>query len=164
MLSNVILAESITHRSRFAWLAAGLAATVALFALSFGDAAPAAASQRRPRVELRTPMCGEARGFRAGPDREHLQRKIERARERAQRAAERADRRVIRDVERAREQAQREVEQAQREVDQIQRDAERAMRDVERAARDAERAARDAERAQRDAARALRSTPVYIYR
>jgi ADP-ribosylglycohydrolase len=157
MLSNVILAESITHRSRFAWLAAGLAATVALFALSFGDAAPASASQRRPRVEMRKPMCGEARAFRADRDRDQLQRKIERARERAQRAAERAERRAAREAERAREQAQREVEQAQREVEQIQRDAERAVRDVERAQR-------DVERAQRDAERAMRSTPVYIYR
>jgi hypothetical protein len=119
MLSNVILAESITHRSRFAWLAAGLAATVALFALSFGDAAPASASQHRPRVELRKPMCGEARGLRAERDAERMQRKIERARERAQR-----------EVERARERAER-----------------RAMRDAARAQRDAERAQRDAERA-----------------
>ena len=97
MLSNVTHAESIGRSGYGMWLAAALAATVALAALALGDAGSAPAVQRRPRVELRSPMCGEARAS----SRDRLERRIERAKERAQRALERAERRAAREAEHA---------------------------------------------------------------
>lgn len=120
MLSNVTHAESISRSGYGMWLGTALAATVALFALSLGDAGPAPASPRRPGVELRTPMCGEARAARHH-DRARLERKIERAKERAQHTIERAERRARRAAERA-------VERAERAEHRAERAAERATR------------------------------------
>ena len=116
MLSNVTHAETISRSGYGMWLGAALAATVALFALSVGDAGPTPASPRKPRVELRSKMCGEARATR-DHDRSRLERKIERAKERAQHLTERAERRARRAAERA-ERAERRIE----------RDTERAER------------------------------------
>lgn len=128
MLSNVTHAESITYRARFLWLGAALAATVALFALSLGDASPAPASPRKPRVEMRSKMCGEARAAR-DHDRSRLERKIERAKERTQHLAERAERRAARAAERAQRAEQRAERQAERAIERAaERAAERATR------------------------------------
>lgn len=118
MLSNVTHAETISRSGYGIWLGAALAATVALFTLTVGDAGPTPASPQKPRVEMRSKMCGEARAAR-DHDRSRLERKIERkierAKERAQHVHERAERRARRAAERA-ERAERRIE----------RDAERA--------------------------------------
>jgi len=144
MQPNVIVAEAIGWRARFAWLGAALAATIALLVVT-GLAREAS----RERAQLRQRASGSAlierslRGHHCGAHRWAAQSKAERAEQRALREAERARH----EAEQAEQQALREAEQARHEAE---RASHRALRDAERAE---QRALREAERAERRALR-----------
>ena len=151
MQPNVIVAEAIGWRARFAWLGAALAATIALLVVT-GLAREAS----RERAQLRQRASGSAlierslRGHHCGAHRWAAQSKAERAEQRALREAERARH----EAERARHEAEQAEQQALREAEQARHEAERAshraLRDAERAE---QRALREAERAERRALR-----------
>ncbi len=100
MQPNVIAAEAIGHRARFAWLGALLAATVAILVASslLRDDWPARALaqqraeeiQRADRAAWRQHRCQKARAT-------HAERAAAREERRARREAARVERRAVRD-------------------------------------------------------------------
>jgi len=130
MQPNVIVAETIGHRARFAWLGLALAATIALLVMSQLSRA-SHGGDRRPRAAL---VGRSMRVHQCGQHRVHARVEAERAERRARIEAERAARE---EADRAEDRARIDAERAER----------RALRAAERAAREAERAARAAERA-----------------
>jgi len=130
MQSNVIVADVIGHRARFAWLGVALLATIALTVvpLLMRDGA----HDRRPARIERTLRWQH--GCTAHKRLEHrIRHEIERVEHRARREAERAYQeaeRAVREAERAERRARREVQRAER---RIRKDAERAdlLRDDE---------------------------------
>ncbi len=116
MQSNVIVAESIGHRARFAWIGAALAATVALLVASsvMSDPRPSreVAQQRYQKAEWKQHRCYSAR--KRAEARLDARFEAERAERRARLEAERAERRARLDAERARERAERARERAER--------------------------------------------------
>jgi hypothetical protein len=132
MQPNVIVAESIGHRARFAWLGVALAATIALLAVS-----QLSRAERERDADARSRAALVGRSLRVHQCGQH--------RWRARVEAERAERRARIEAERrAREEADSAEERARRDAARAER---RALRAAERAAREAERAAREAERA-----------------
>src|SRR5262245_32618382 len=104
MQPNMIGAETIAHRARFAWLGLALAATIALFAASASRGSFRARPAGPGRIEkVRSmPRCGGALRF--DPER---RARIEA--ERARRAAERSER-----IERVERRAAERAERAER--------------------------------------------------
>lgn len=135
MQPNVIVAESIGHRARFAWLGLALAATIALLVVSqLSRASHELDGAGRPRAafvgrSMRVHQCGQHRS--------HARVEAERDERRARIEAERDERRARFEAER----------RANFEADLAKRRAMRAIKSAERAAREAERAAHETERA-----------------
>lgn len=118
MQPNVIVAESIGHRARFAWLGLALAATIALLVVSqLSRASHERGGDGRPRAAL---VGRSMRVHQCGQHRSHARVEAERAERRANFEAER---------------------RANFEADLAKRRAMRAIKSAERAAREAERAA-----------------------
>jgi hypothetical protein len=120
MQPNVIVAETIGHRARFAWLGLALAATIALLVMSQlsrtshdGHRRPGAALVGR---SMRVHQCGQHRS----PARVEAERAERRARIEAERRAnfetDLAQRRAMRAIERA-ERAERAARAAERAAD-----------------------------------------------